>query len=64
MRYVYKPRGAYVAFDEYGDVSSTADTIIEDDKEPVFTGLYDAIGQELYREPVTVRMGFVGKRER
>lgn len=52
-------RSVFVAYDEYGEASMTADECIEEDKDPEWTGLYDANGDELYRVRERIKFGFV-----
>ncbi len=58
MRPKYTTRAIYIAYDEDGDLSMTADEVYEDDDGPTFTGLYDATGQRLYRETQKHPIGF------
>lgn len=54
----YRTIAAYVGYDDDGNMNSTADEVLEDDNDPVFSGLYDSMGRKLYHETVKRRIGF------
>lgn len=56
MRYV--TRAYWLDTDADGDVSVTADEVIESDKTPQRTGLLDQHGDPIYRLQDTVPLGF------
>jgi hypothetical protein len=53
-----RPRSAFFMFDESGEASMTADQVLIEERESNFSGLYDAKGNKLYREPESVPFGF------
>jgi hypothetical protein len=58
-RYVTRPRGAAVLFDDDGTATATAEEIIEAEEKPQPTGLLDAEGRPLYRVRERIKFGFV-----
>lgn len=44
------------------EVSMTADAVLQSEAEPAWSGLYDAQGNKLYREPERLAFGFVRRR--
>jgi len=54
----YVTKSVFIDYNEDGEVSMTADEVFEDDDDPIFSGLYDASGQKLYRESVKQKIGF------
>jgi len=57
--YKYVPRNATIV-GEYGELSMTADTLVEQEDQPTHSGLFDQFGRPLYRVRDKIRFGFVG----
>lgn len=54
----YVTRAFYSAVDPHGQETHTADTLHEDDDAPKDTGLFDAMGNRIYRASDRAPLGF------
>lgn len=62
-RYLIGRRAYYEGEDDYGDPIQTANEVIEDDDDPIDTGLVDHNGYSIYRDRERVEFfGFVQHR--